>query len=39
MRPHDTKHMGDNDLLGMDYFLHEDDDWENEIGEEDFYLF
>ena len=39
MTPHDIKHMSDNDLLDMDYFLHEDDDWEDEIDEEGFYLF
>ena len=39
MTPHDIKHMSDSDLLDMDYFLHEDDEWDDEIGEEGFYLF
>ena len=36
----DIQKMSDNDLLDMDYFLHEDDDlFDDEIGEEGFYLF
>lgn len=36
----DVKHMSDNDLLDMDYFLHEDDDlFEDEVGAEGFYIF
>ncbi|MDD3746347.1 MAG: hypothetical protein PHD70_07750 [Anaerostipes sp.] len=35
----DIKEMGNDDLLDMDYFLHEDDDLDDEIGEGGFYLF
>ena len=36
----DIKRMSDSDLLDMDYFLHEDDDlFEDELGEEGFYIF
>ena len=34
----DVKHMSDNDLLDMDYFLHEDD-LDDEFGAEGFYIF
>jgi hypothetical protein len=34
MTSEDVRTMSDNDLLDMDYFLHEDD-----IGEEGFYIF
>ena len=37
MSAHDIKLMSDNDLLDMDYFLHEFDD--DDFGEEGFYLF
>ena len=37
MIAHDIKLMSDNDLLDMDYFLHEFDD--DDFGEEGFYLF
>lgn len=37
MSDHDIKLMSDNDLLDMDYFLHEFDD--DDFGEEGFYLF
>jgi len=34
------KRMSDSDLLDMDYFLHEfDDDFDDEIGAEGFYIF
>lgn len=34
------KRMSDNDLLDMDYFLHEfDDELDDEIGAEGFYIF
>lgn len=34
------KRMSDNDLLDMDYFLHEfDDEFDDEIGAEGFYIF
>jgi len=39
MTADDIKNMSDNDLLDMDYFLHEDDDLDDDIGEEDFYIF
>ena len=40
MSAHDIKLMSDNDLLDMDYFLHEfDDDDDDDFGEEGFYLF
>lgn len=35
----DIRNMSDNDLLDMDYFLHEDDDLDDDIGEEGFYIF
>ncbi|MDD5935075.1 MAG: hypothetical protein PUC65_05815 [Clostridiales bacterium] len=35
----DIKHMSDDDLLDMDYFLHEDDDLDDEFGAEGFYIF
>ena len=38
MGDHDIKLMSDNDLLDMDYFLHEFDD-DDDFGEEGFYLF
>ncbi len=39
MTANEIKHMSDDDLLDMDYFLHEDDDLDDDIGEEGFYLF
>lgn len=34
------KRMSDSDLLDMDYFLHEfDDEFDDEIGAEGFYIF
>ena len=38
MSDHDIKLMSDNDLLDMDYFLHEFDD-DDDFSEEGFYLF
>ena len=38
MSAHDIKLMSDNDLLDMDYFLHEFDD-DDDFSEEGFYLF
>ena len=38
MTPKDIRDMGDNDLLDMDYFLHEDD-LDDDFGEESFYIF
>lgn len=39
MAPKDIQDMSDNDLLDMDYFLHEDDDLDDDCGEEGFYIF
>jgi hypothetical protein len=39
MTADDVGNMSDNDLLDMDYFLHEDDDLDDDIGEEGFYIF
>jgi len=36
MTADDVRNMSDNDLLDMDYFLHEDDDLDDDIGEEGF---
>ena len=35
----DIRHMSEDDLLDMDYFLNEDVDFDDEFGEEGFYLF
>lgn len=35
----DIRNMSDSDLLDMDYFLHEDDDLDDDFGEEGFYIF
>ena len=35
----DIQNMSDDDLLDMDYFLHEDDDLDDDFGEEGFYIF
>jgi len=37
MTADDVRNMSDNDLLDMDYFLHEDDDLDDDIGEEGFF--
>lgn len=40
MTSEDIRHMSDDDLLDMDYFLHEDDDLDEDFpGAEGFYLF
>lgn len=40
MTVNDVKNMSDDDLLDMEYFLHEfDDDDEDDIGSEGFYIF
>jgi hypothetical protein len=40
MTREDVQHMSDDDLLDMDYFLHEDDDLlDDEVGAEGFYIF
>ena len=38
MTSEDIRHMSEDDLLDMDYFLN-DDDLDEEFGEEGFYLF
>lgn len=38
MTADDIKHMSDGDLLDMDYFLN-DEDFDDEVGEEGFYIF
>lgn len=35
----EIKNMSDEQLLDMDFFLNEDDDLEDDIGEEGFYIF
>lgn len=35
----DIRHMSDDDLLDMDYFLNEDDPFEDDFDEEGFYIF
>ena len=35
----DIRHMSDDDLLDMDYFLNEDDPFGDDFGEEGFYIF
>ena len=35
----DIRHMSGDDLLDMDYFLNEDDEFNDEFGEEGFYIF
>ena len=35
----DIRHMSDDDLLDMDYFLNEDNPFDDVFGEEDFYIF
>lgn len=35
----DILNMSDDDLLDMDYFLHEDDDLDDDFGEEGFFIF
>lgn len=39
LTPSDIRQMSDNDLLDMDYFLHEDDLFDDEEGVEGFYIF
>jgi hypothetical protein len=39
MTADDVKSMSDSDLLDMDYFLHEDDDLDDDSEEEGFYIF
>lgn len=39
MSKNDIKHMSDDDLLDMDYFLNEDDLFDEDAGVEGFYIF
>lgn len=39
MTAQDIRNMSDDDLLDMDFFLHEDDDLDDDFGEEGFYIF
>ena len=39
MEQSDILNMSDDDLLDMDYFLHEDDDLDDDFGEEGFFIF
>lgn len=39
MTSEDIRHMSEEDLLDMDYFLNEDDLLDDEVGVEGFYLF
>lgn len=39
MTSEDIRHMSEDDLLDMDYFLNEDDPFDDLFGEEGFYIF
>ena len=39
MSSEDIRRMSEDDLLDMDYFLNEDVEFDDEFGEEGFYLF
>lgn len=39
MSSEDIRHMSEDDLLDMDYFLNEDVEFDDEFGEDGFYLF
>lgn len=39
MTSKDIRHMSEDELLDMDYFLNEDDLFDDEAGVEDFYIF
>ena len=39
MTPQDIRDMSDDDLLDMDYFLNEDNLFDDEVGAEGFYIF
>ena len=39
MTSEDIRRMSENDLLDMDYFLNEDDPFNDDLGEEGFYIF
>ena len=38
MTSEDIRHMSEDDLLDMDYFLNEDDPFDDLFGEEGFYI-
>ena len=39
MTSEDIRRMSEDDLLDMDYFLNEDDPFNDDLGEEGFYIF
>ena len=39
MTSEDIRRMSEDDLLDMDYFLNEDDEFDDDFGEEGFYIF
>ena len=39
MTSKDIRHMSEDELLDMDYFLHDDDLFDDEAGVEGFYIF
>lgn len=39
MTADDVKNMSDDDLLDMDYFLHEDEDLDDDEDEDGFFIF
>ena len=39
MTSEDIRHMSEDELLDMDYFLHEFDDDDDDFGTEGFYIF
>ncbi len=39
MTSEDIRHMSGDDLLDMNYFLNEDDPFDDLFGEEDYYIF
>ena len=39
MTAENIRHMSEDDLLDMDYFLNENDSFDDLFGEEDFYIF
>lgn len=39
MTADEVRHMSENDLLDMHYFLHEDDFEDDDFGEEGFHIF
>ena len=39
MTSEDVRHMSEDDLLDMHYFLTEEDEFDDDIGEDGFYIF